>query len=134
MTGLIFIECIHSFDMHSLIYSLPHSALTRFSWLPINTIQAVLSQTKGILWLLYLDSPRVQLASHTGGLYDVPQYVLLLCSFFFSPHFPFSFLLPPLFPHFSQALSFWQVKETSAASNKHPSTLATQGREDVYCC
>lgn len=132
MTSLIFIECIHSFDMHSLIYSLPHSALTRFSWLPINTIQAVLSQTKGIHWLLYLDSPRVQLASHTGGLCDVPQCVLLLCSFF-SPHF-FSFLLPPLFLHVSQALSLWQVKETSAASNKLPGTFATQGRENVYSC
>lgn len=104
-----------------------------------NTTQAVWSQRKEIYWFMYLENPRVLLASHTGGLNHVPKclssssfpsssFLLLLFLLF-----PFSRLLPLIFPSFSQAFSLWQVKELPAALNKHPSSLATLGREVVYC-
>lgn len=127
--------------MHSLIYPLPHFALTRFSWLQVKGTQLKLFEVrKGNLlvhvpgksksstgfphWGLKIMSPSVCLSSSS-----FPSSFLLLL--FLS--FPFSLLLPLIFPSFSQAFSLRQVKELPAALKKHASSLATPGREVVYC-
>lgn len=137
MTSLIFMGLIHSFNLAFPQLLTPTLCTDKILLITSkrNTTQAVLSQKKGIHYLMYLESLRVQLVSHTKGLNDVPKY-LSSSSF---PSFPSSFSLFLFsFSYFSSShpsatLSLWQVEEPLETLNKHPSSLNSQGKEVVQC-
>lgn len=115
--------------MHSLIYSLPPSALTRFSWLQVKETQLKLSSVGGTKFIgsCTWKSPRATAFLHWGLTLCLclPSPFLLSSSYFFSS--PTSHL-----PNLQSGSLLVASKEPPAALNKHLSNLATQGREIVY--
>ena len=116
--------------MHSLLSSLLHSALTRFSWLQVKKYNSRCLQLENGNSLAHVPGqPKNSTNVPYRGLklcFQVSVFLLLFPSFSFS-------LLPLLiFPSFRQALCLWQVKEPPVALNQHPSSLTTQGKE-AYC-